>query len=303
MNIVFFGTPPSIKPILDSVIKNHRIIGIVSKKVPKKTKRRKFKESELKRFSNEKNIPYFDPTKIDESFSSELRKLNPDIFLVCAFGSILPEKIINIPKFGSVNIHPSLLPKYRGPSPIQSSILNLDKESGYSIIKMDKGIDTGDILYRSRPIKLNKNEKYEDLLNILLYESSKGINSAIENLVKNQNIKKQEDKQASYTKIIKKHEGHIDWQDSAEKIEAKFRAFYSWPQVYSFHNNKRFKILDMKVTDYLSEFSGKISKLKSSILVDTKTTKIIINKIQFDGKNPIDALPYFGNFDLSKINL
>ena len=276
MNIVFFGTPPSIKPILDSVIKNHRIIGIVSKKVPKKTKRRKFKESELKRFSNEKNIPYFDPTKIDESFSSELRKLNPDIFLVCAFGSILPEKIINIPKFGSVNIHPSLLPKYRGPSPIQSSILNLDKESGYSIIKMDKGIDTGDILYRSQPIKLNKNEKYEDLLNILLYESSKGINLAIENLVKNQNIKKQEDKQA---------------------------AFSSWPQSYSFHNNKRFKILDMKLTDYLSEFSGKISKLKSSILVDTKTTKIIINKIQFDGKNPIDALPYFGNFDLSKINL
>lgn len=303
MKIIFFGSPPSCINILNSLLENHNIISIVSKKQPETTKRRKFKQSEVSLFASRNNIPFLDPDILDSKFKDKLKKMKPDLFLVCAYGKILSDDFIKIPTYGTLNIHPSLLPQYRGPSPVQNTIINLDDKSGYTIIKMDKGVDTGDILFISEPISLRKNEKYLDLLNFLLSESSKGITQAIDNLVNNKNIDKQDNEKASYTELIKKTDGLIEWNSSAEKIEAKFRAFSSWPQSYSFHNNKRFKILDMELTNFPSEQTGKITKFENNILIDTKTNKLKIIKIQFDGKKPIDALAYFGNFDLLKTKL
>ena len=303
MKIIFFGSPPSCINILNSLIENHNIISIVSKKQPEATKRRKIMQSEVSLFASNNNIPFLDPDILDSKFKDKLKKMKPDLFLVCAYGKILSDDFIKIPTYGTLNIHPSLLPQYRGPSPVQNTIINLDDKSGYTIIKMDKGVDTGDILFISEPISLRKNEKYLDLLNFLLSESSKGITQAIDNLVNNKNIDKQDNEKASYTELIKKTDGLIEWNSSAEKIEAKFRAFSSWPQSYSFHNNKRFKILDMELTNFSSEQTGKITKFENNILIDTKTNKLKIIKIQFDGKKPIDALAYFGNFDLLKTNL
>ena len=303
MKIIFFGSPPSCINILNSLLENHNIISIVSKKQPEATKRRKIKQSEVSLFASRNNIPFLDPDILDSKFKDKLKKMKPDLFLVCAYGKILSDDFIKIPTYGTLNIHPSLLPQYRGPSPVQNTILNLDDKSGYTIIKMDKGVDTGDILFISEPISLRKNEKYLDLLNFLLSESSKGITQAIDNLVNNKNIDKQDNEKASYTELIKKTDGLIEWNSSAEKIEAKFRAFSSWPQSYSFHNNKRFKILDMELTNFPSEQTGKITKFENNILIDTKTNKLKIIKIQFDGKKPIDALAYFGNFDLLKTKL
>tara|TARA_B100001250_G_scaffold157111_2_gene135023 strand:+ start:2654 stop:3577 length:924 start_codon:yes stop_codon:yes gene_type:complete len=303
MKIIFFGSPPSCINILNSLIENHNIISIVSKKQPEATKRRKIMQSEVSLFASKNNIPFLDPDILDSKFKDKLKKMKPDLFLVCAYGKILSDDFIKIPTYGTLNIHPSLLPQYRGPSPVQNTIINLDDKSGYTIIKMDKGVDTGDILFISEPISLRKNEKYLDLLNFLLSESSKGITQAIDNLVNNKNIDKQDNEKASYTELIKKTDGLIEWNSSAEKIEAKFRAFSSWPQSYSFHNNKRFKILDMELTNFSSEQTGKITKFENNILIDTKTNKLKIIKIQFDGKKPIDALAYFGNFDLLKTKL
>ena len=303
MKIIFFGSPPSCINILNSLLENHNIISIVSKKQPEATKRRKIKQSEVSLFASRNNIPFLDPDILDSKFKDKLKKMKPDLFLVCAYGKILSDDFIKIPTYGTLNIHPSLLPQYRGPSPVQNTIINLDDKSGYTIIKMDKGVDTGDILFISEPISLRKNEKYLDLLNFLLSESSKGITQAIDNLVNNKNIDKQDNEKASYTELIKKTDGLIEWNSSAEKIEAKFRAFSSWPQSYSFHNNKRFKILDMELTNFPSEQTGKITKFENNILIDTKTNKLKIIKIQFDGKKPIDALAYFGNFDLLKTKL
>ena len=303
MKIIFFGSPPSCINILNSLIENHNIISIVSKKQPEATKRRKIMQSEVSLFASKNNIPFLDPDILDSKFKDKLKKMKPDLFLVCAYGKILSDDFIKIPTYGTLNIHPSLLPQYRGPSPVQNTIINLDDKSGYTIIKMDKGVDTGDILFISEPISLRKNEKYLDLLNFLLSESSKGITQAIDNLLNNKNIDKQDNEKASYTELIKKTDGLIEWNSSAEKIEAKFRAFSSWPQSYSFHNNKRFKILDMELTNFSSEQTGKITKFENNILIDTKTNKLKIIKIQFDGKKPIDALAYFGNFDLLKTKL
>ena len=124
-------------------------------------------------FASKNNIPFLDPDILDSKFKDKLKKMKPDLFLVCAYGKILSDDFIKIPTYGTLNIHPSLLPQYRGPSPVQNTIINLDDDSGYTIIKMDKGIDTGDILFISEPISLRKNEKYLDLLNISLLPSSK----------------------------------------------------------------------------------------------------------------------------------
>ena len=119
-------------------------------------------QSEVSLFASKNNIPFLDPDILDSKFKDKLKKMKPDLFLVCAYGKILSDDFIKIPTYGTLNIHPSLLPQYRGPSPVQNTIINLDDKSGYTIIKMDKGVDTGDILFISEPISLRKNEKYLD---------------------------------------------------------------------------------------------------------------------------------------------
>jgi methionyl-tRNA formyltransferase len=301
MKIIFFGTPSPCLYILKSINEKFNISAVVSKNTPDNTKRRNFVKSNLNRFALDEKIPFYEPNKIDESFINAIKKYNPDLFLVCAYGKILPKSFINIPKYGTLNIHPSLLPKYRGPSPIQNTIISLDSITGYSIIKMDENIDSGDILYKSNPIILNKNEKYLDLMNLLFKECSLKINSVINKFVENKIIlEKQIDSNATFTRLITKKDGLISWNESSDIIEAKFRAFHDWPQVYSYHNDKRFKILKLEKTNISSLKPGSISKLNNFIHVDSSSNKIKLLSIKLDGKKEVDPLAYFGNFDFSK---
>ena len=301
MKIIFFGTPSPSIDILKSINKKYNISAVVSKNTPDNTKRRDFVKSEIYEFAFDEKIDFYEPDKIDELFINSIKKYNPDLFLVCAYGKILPKSFINIPKYGTLNIHPSLLPKYRGPSPIQNTIINLDNTSGYSIIKMDEKIDSGDILYKSNPIILNKNEKYSDLLDLLFKECSLKINSVINKFLENKIIlEKQIDANATFTRLITKKDGLINWNESSDIIEAKFRAFNHWPQVFSYHNNKRFKILKLEKTNIPSLKPGSISKLNNSIHIDSSLNKIKLVSIKFDGKKEVDPLAYFGNFDFSK---
>lgn len=301
MKIIFFGTPPSCLHILESIVERFEILAIVSKNTPKNTKRRNFQKSVLNKFAINKKIDFYEPEKIDESFINCIKNYKPDLFLVCAYGKILTKNFINIPKFGTLNIHPSLLPKYRGPSPIQNSILNLDDESGYSVIKMEEKIDAGDILFKSDPIILTHKEKYIDLMDLLFKESSRKINNVIYSYFENNiNLESQIDSEASFTKLIKKNDGLVIWKESIDIIEAKFRAFYNWPQIFSYHNDKRFKILNLEKTNLISNTPGSISKINNYIHVDTGTYKIKLLSIRFDGKQEVDPLAYFSNFEFSK---
>tara|TARA_B110000438_G_scaffold267030_1_gene281533 strand:- start:3307 stop:4227 length:921 start_codon:yes stop_codon:yes gene_type:complete len=301
MKIIFFGTPPSCLYILKAINEKFEISAIVSKNIPGNTQRRNFEQSVIKNFAINEQIDFYEPETIDESFINSIKKYNPDLFLVCAYGKILSKTFINIPKYGTLNIHPSLLPKYRGPSPIQNTIFNLDNESGYSIIKMEQKIDAGDILFRSDPIILTHNEKYLDLMELLFKESSLKINNVIYKYCKNNtNLEKQLDSDASFTKLIKKNDGLIKWQESLDIIDAKFRAFYDWPQIFSYHNDKRFKILKLEKTKIIANKPGSISKINNYIHVDTGTYKIKLLSIQFDGKKEVNPLAYFSNFEFSK---
>lgn len=230
--------------------------------------------------------------------------MQPDIFVVCAYGRILNKKVLSIPKFGTINIHPSLLPQYRGPSPVQYSIKNLDVHTGFTFIKMDEGIDTGDILFNSTPIKIEDKDTTESLTDKIFFSASKKINRSIQNLFDNtHSLSKQNNDLATYTKLISKKDGEISWHETSLQLNAKIRAYSKWPGLYTFHNTKKIKILDLKQTILDSTTPGKIYVKNNKVYVDTSTKKILISNIQLEGKKINSAYSYFKNFDISNIVL
>ena len=304
MNIIFFGSQDESIELLAEISNNHNILAIISKPLPKNSKRRKFINPKLYEYSQKNNILFLYPNKLDSTFEETIKSLDPDLSIVMSYGKILKKNLINIPRYGTINIHPSLLPVYRGPSPIQNTILNQDKKTGFTVIQMNEGVDTGDILYKSKKYDLNLDETYTELLRFLFNESSKIINNLLSKIDnKELCIQKQNNKLATYTSLIEKKSGEINWDVEASSIYAKFRAFSEWPKIYSFFNQKRFIIHDLLVSDYKSTNPGNLEKIDGKICVHTSTQNIILSQIQFDGKKIIDASAYFSNFDLSKINL
>ena len=300
MRIVFFGTPSSCLPIVKNIYCRFDLSLMIAKSSKLILSRRERNESKLEVFSNSENINYLTPDKFDSSFIQNLYSIEPDIFVVCAYGKILNKKVLSIPKYGTINIHPSLLPKYRGPSPVQYSIKNLDVHTGFTFIKMDEGIDTGDILFKSSPIKIEDRDTTQSLTEKIFISASKKINKSIQNLFDNtHSLSKQNTDLASYTKLISKKDGEINWDQTSIQLNAKIRAFSNWPGLYTFHNTKKIKILDLKQTDFDSATPGKIYVINNQIYVDTSTKKILISNIQLEGKKINSAYSYFKNFDIS----
>ena len=304
MRIVFFGTPSSCLPIIKKIYCTFDLSLMIAKSSKLTLSRREQNESKLEVFANSENINYLTPDKFDSSFIQNLYSIEPDIFVVCAYGKILNKKVLSIPKFGTINIHPSLLPKYRGPSPVQYSIKNLDVHTGFTFIKMDEGIDTGDILFKSSPIKIEDRDTTQSLTEKIFISASKKINKSIQNLFDNtHSLSKQNTELATYTKLISKKDGEINWDETSIQLNAKIRAFSNWPGLYTFHNTKKIKILDLKQTDFDSATPGKIYVINNQIYVDTSTKKILISNIQLEGKKINSAYSYFKNFDISNIIL
>ena len=300
MRIVFFGTPSSCLPIIKKIYCTFDLSLMIAKSSKLTLSRRERNESKLEVFSNSENINYLTPDKFDSSFIQNLYSIEPDIFVVCAYGKILNKKVLSIPKYGTINIHPSLLPKYRGPSPVQYSIKNLDVHTGFTFIKMDEGIDTGDILFKSSPIKIEDRDTTQSLTEKIFISAAKKINKSIQNLFDNtHSLSKQNTDLASYTKLISKKDGEINWDQTSIQLNAKIRAFSNWPGLYTFHNTKKIKILDLKQTDFDSATPGKIYVINNQIYVDTSTKKILISNIQLEGKKINSAYSYFKNFDIS----
>ena len=304
MRIVFFGTPSSCLPIVKKIYCRFDLSLMIAKSSKLTLSRRERNESKLEVFANSENINYLTPDKFDSSFIQNLYSIEPDIFVVCAYGKILNKKVLSIPKYGTINIHPSLLPKYRGPSPVQYSIKNLDVHTGFTFIKMDEGIDTGDILFKSSPIKIQDRDTTQSLTEKIFISAAKKINKSIQNLFDNtHSLSKQNTELATYTKLISKKDGEINWDETSIQLNAKIRAFSNWPGLYTFHNTKKIKILDLKQTDFDSATPGKIYVINNQIYVDTSTKKILISNIQLEGKKINSAYSYFKNFDISNIIL
>jgi len=249
--------------------------------------------SPVKQICQRNGIAVLQPVKTKEA-EEKIRKLNPDLIIIAAYGQIIPKSIFEIPKLGALNIHPSLLPKYRGTSPIQTAILNGEKITGITVFLIDQLIDHGPIIAQKK-YSIPENIYYKDLERELSKLASEFIVEIIPKWLKGKlKALPQEEKLATYTKIIKKEDGKINWNRPAIQIERQIRAFQPWPGTFTFWENKNKKIIKIiqgRATEsFLKEKPGKVfSTKKERMIVQCKKNGLIIEKLQLEGKNIMTA--------------
>ena len=251
MRIVFMGTPDFAVETLEKIIENgYDVVAVVTQPDKPKGRDKKLSPPPVKECALKHNLTVLQPQRArDEAFVQELKRYNPDAIVVVAFGQILPESILHMTKYGCINVHASLLPQYRGASPIQWAVIDGCKKTGVTTMLMDEGIDTGDILM-IREYELAKKEtggSLFDKLSLLgaelLIETLKGIEA--------DSIKpiKQDDEKSSYVKMLTKAMGHIDFTKNANEIERLIRGLNPWPSAFTHMNKKMLKIWDADVSE------------------------------------------------------
>ena len=251
------GTAPFAVPSLKKIVSsNNHLVGVYTSPAKKANRGMKLSISPVAEFAEAENIEISSPPLI--SSSEELKKLqemNLDMIIVVAYGLILPEEVINLPKLGCFNVHASLLPRWRGAAPIQRAMIEGDQTTGVTIMKMDKGLDTGDIGLQ-KEIKIEQ-QNYSELEKELANEGAKLLINFIDKLDGSIQFAKQNDTQACYAKKIQKKEALIDWTENAEKINRRINAYNPSPCAWFSLNNKRIKILKAEVIHEKGE-AGKI---------------------------------------------
>ena len=284
--IIFMGTPYFAVPVLKSLYQNGYPISVVYTQPPQKSHRgQKINKSPIQSLSETLNIEFRTPThlKNNQEEKNFLKKLDADIAVVVAYGKIIPSNFLNLAKKGFINIHASLLPKWRGAAPIQRSIMNLDKETGISIMKIVEKLDTGPIC-NSYSLELLENENTESLSNRLSLFAAEKIPNNIDDILEDKAVfKKQDNVKATYANKILKSEGKIDWSNSADNIIGKINGLYPNPSAWFIYNGERYKILKAEVSDKKGEIG---SVLGDYLEVGCSDKSIKILEIQRQGKLP-----------------
>ena len=307
MNIIFWGTPDysveSLKKLIDS---HHKISAVVTQPDKKRSRGSKLISSPIKKIALDHNIPVLTPNKINNnvSFIERLKSFNSDTFVVIAYGKILSNKILSIPKYGCWNAHASILPRWRGAAPIHWALLKGDSFTGVGIIKMDEGLDTGDILLEEK-IRIKESDNLHTLSHNLSVLSSTLIYKSLEIIDKEpKSIKSRllpqslKDIEIKYARMIKKEDYKIDLNDSAENIIRKVKGLF--PRSFIIHNGKILKILNVRLLteietnkikkSYKKEninYIGKVLEIfkNEGVVIGTKTEPILIKEIKLEGKN------------------
>ncbi len=259
--IVFFGTPSFVIPVLRKLFQDFEVVAVVTTPDAPQGRHRVLTPSAIKQFvqENHKNIPVFTPEKLDEEAKNNLEQIKPDLSVVAAYGKIIPQTILDIPTYGSINIHPSLLPKYRGTSPIQTMLLHGDKESGVTIMLMDDKMDHGPILLQWK-IEISKEETFESLHKSMFEDAAEKLPGVIRDFLDNKiSPIPQDDTQATYCEKIARESGYFEINNPpwTEKLNNMIRAFYPWPGVWTrLHQDYGGQALKGKIIKFYPE--GKI---------------------------------------------
>lgn len=297
MRIVFMGTPEFAVPCLRELIAHkHEIAAVVTQPDRPKGRGNKLAESAVKMLANEAGIAVYQPEKIKtEEFVQILRDLAPEVIIVVAFGQILSQEILDIPPLGCINVHASLLPKYRGAAPINWCIINGDKTTGVTTMYMDKGMDTGDIILK-KEIEIGEDENAGELHDRLSELGASALSEAIE-LLTSGKIERipQNNEEATYAPIMTKELGRIDWSRDAKDIRNLIRGTYPWPGAYSSYNGKMFKILRAQAFKDNTDIRkyGCISSVhKDSIVVSCGSGSLKILELQFENEKPMSVEAY-----------
>ena len=301
MNILFAGTPEPSAKLLQSLINNNHlnIVGVVTKPDVAQKRGKTIQQSQVSFAASEANIPIFKPHDLNSKELKEaLLRLDFDFLVVAAYGKILPNWMLESPKIMSINVHYSLLPKYRGASPIQSCLLNGDEKTGITFIKMNNKLDEGDYIEKYEMLISDDHNKItleEDLCNLAI----ENIFTVLSNIRKNNFVlSKQNNELSSYCKKIIKQDSLVNFDMSSDEIYNKFRAYYEWPGIAFEHKNTIVKIKGMYVLDKNNIFSdNEIFKFdKSGLFMKTNDKTIVITHLQFQNKNIISSTDAYNSY-------
>ena len=296
IRIMFMGTPDFAAYILEDLIKNgYNVQSVVTKTDAKRDRGHKVKFSAVKETALSRGIRIYQPETLkDNAFSEILEKENPEMIVVAAYGKILPPYIISYPKYGCINVHASLLPKYRGSAPIQYAVLNGEKESGVTTMLMDNGLDTGDILIAKR-VPITEEDTGGSLHDKLMLSGCAALRETIENIERITPVK-QDESLMTYAPPIKKEETVINFNDSADNIVNKIRAFYPFPGTSCIINGNSYKI--HKAVLYSKEdtdgLPGTVKEFsKNGIFIRVSDGVIRITELQPAGKKKMSAADFY----------
>ncbi|MDO5349607.1 MAG: methionyl-tRNA formyltransferase [Lachnospiraceae bacterium] len=293
MRIVFMGTPDFSVPALEALVSGgHQVIAVVTQPDKPKGRGKAVLMTPVKEKALELGIPVYQPVKVrEESFITMLEEMKPDAIVVVAFGQILSKRILDIPKYGCINIHASLLPKYRGAAPIQWTVINGETETGITTMVMDTGIDTGDMLEKVI-IPVDPDETGGSLHDKLSVAGGRLILSTLQKAEEGTLVRTPQTEEGTcYAKMLTKSLGDIDWSQSAEQIERLIRGLNPWPSAYTSLNGKTLKIWQAQVlADEYEGAPGQVVKaVKGDLLVKTGKGILSITSLQLEGKKRMDT--------------
>lgn len=301
--IIFFGTPSFAIPTLTSLIQGpDEVVAVVTQPDREKGRGRKVIPPPVKEFSLKYRVPVLQPQKVkEEGFRETLRAFQPDLMVVVAYGQILPKSILDIPKHGAVNVHASLLPKYRGASPIAWAILKGEKKTGITTIKMDEGMDTGDILLQ-KELTIGETETFESLHHRLALLGAEVLLETIERTKKKDLTPiPQDHSEATFAPSFKKEDGRIDWKREAKEIDRQIRALNPWPGAFTEWRDRLLKIFSGEIREGKStEEPGRVVWVGSDFIeVETGKGSFLIKEVQLEGKKRMSIREFLSGHPIS----
>jgi methionyl-tRNA formyltransferase len=303
--ILFMGTPEFAVPSLDMLVRNdYTILGVVTQPDKPKGRGKKLVPPPVKIFAENAGIPVYQPDQVrDETFLRVFREISPDMVVLAAFGQILPIEIIELPRMGCLNVHPSLLPLYRGAAPINWTLINGEEKTGVTIMMMDEGVDTGDILLQEE-MDIAPDEIFDNLHNRLSQLGAEILLKAVKGVAEGSIERKPQDSsRATYAPKLTKDTGYIDWNQSAHEIVNLIRGLSSTPGAYAFLRDKKLKIYHA-VPGPLStgeKEPGTIGQfMESGLQVSTADGHVYIQDVQLEGKKRLSIDSFLRGFRLSQ---
>jgi methionyl-tRNA formyltransferase len=306
ISIGFFGTSIFALKALSKLYENQVNIKFVVSQTPKPSGRgNRISDSPVGDFAKKKNLSLLCPNKLDEEFYNQISSYNIDFIVVVAYGKLLTRKILRLPKFFCLNIHASILPKWRGAAPIQRAILNSDKKTGVSIMILEENLDSGPVIM-NKAICIEKNDNAGTLHEKLSVIGSELILKALEDIFNNKySTKKQKESEATYAEKILKSETKIDWSENAQIINNKVRAFYPWPGAWTYLHKKnkkiRIKIVETEVINSPEALSKEnLRAAEKNLIVKCNESYLKIKKLQPEGKKILNYSDFLNGLSNQK---
>jgi methionyl-tRNA formyltransferase len=298
--IIFMGTPdfavPSLKALLDN---GENVVCVITQPDRPKGRGRKLAPPPVKELAVQNGLPVMQPATIkEEGFLDKIKEFKPDLIVLTAYGRILPGSLIHLPPHGTINVHASLLPKYRGAAPIQWALINGETETGVTIMQMDEGLDTGDILLVEK-LLISPDDTAGSLFGKLAELGGKALKKALD-LLKADKLTpvRQDDNLATHAPLLKKEDGLVDWSKSAQQISCLVRGLDPWPTTYTFMNGKRLRLfaprlVDLKGNQYADYGIGTVCRAdQNGLVVSTGSGYLLIREVQPEGSKRMTVDAY-----------